>query len=110
VNPSTGRNLTASASNPIVNSRLPNGILLFPNLAEGALVTSGSVRVDDGRESVANTPSAVVDAGVGYKFKIGRYRQKIQLNAGNVLDRRYTFGSGGQGDRRSFAVTYDVTF
>ncbi|MBI2512926.1 MAG: TonB-dependent receptor [Opitutae bacterium] len=110
VNPSTGRNLTASASNPIVNSRLPNGILLFPNLAEGALVTSGSVRVDDGRESVANAPSAVVDAGVGYKFKVGRYRQKIQLNAGNILDRRYTFGSGGQGDRRSFAVTYDVTF
>lgn len=110
VNPSTGRNLTASASNLIVNGRLPNGILLFPSLAEGALVTSGSVRVDDGRESVANAPYAVLDAGIGYKFKVGRYRQKIQLNAGNVLDRRYTFGSGGQGDRRSFAITYDVTF
>jgi iron complex outermembrane recepter protein len=110
VNPSTGRNLTASASNPIVNARMPNGELLFPALAEGALVTSGSVRVDDGRESVYNAPYAVVDAGVGYKFKRGGYRQKIQLNAGNILDRRYTFGSAGQGDRRSFSVTYDITF
>lgn len=110
VNPSTGRNLTASASNPIVNARMPNGELLFPALAEGALVTSGSVRVDDGRESVVNSPYAVVDAGIGYKFKRGGYRQKIQLNAGNILDRRYTFGSAGQGDRRSFSVTYDITF
>jgi iron complex outermembrane receptor protein len=110
VNPSTGRNLTASASNPIVNARMPNGQLLFPALAEGALVTSGSVRVDDGRESVTNAPYAVVDAGIGYKFKRGGYRQKIQLNAGNIFDRRYTFGSGGQGERRSFSVTYDVTF
>lgn len=110
VNPATGRNLTASASNPIVNARMPNGQLLFPALAEGALVTSGSVRVDDGRESVANAPYAVVDAGLGYKFKRGGYRQKIQVNAGNVLDRRYTFGSAGQGERRSFSVTYDVTF
>ncbi len=110
VNPSTGRNLTASASNPIVNARMPNGQLLFPSVAEGALVTSGSVRVDDGRESVTNAPYAVVDAGIGYKFKRGGYRQKIQLNAGNVLDRRYTFGSAGQGERRSFSVTYDVTF
>lgn len=110
VNPSTGRNLTASASNPIVNARMPNGELLFPALAEGALVTSGSVRVDDGRESVYNAPYAVVDAGIGYKFMRGGYRQKIQLNTGNVLDRRYTFGSAGQGDRRSFSVTYDITF
>ncbi len=110
VNPATGRNLTASASNPIVNARMPNGQLLFPALAEGALVTSGSVRVDDGRESVFNAPYAVVDAGIGYKFKRGGYRQKIQVNAGNILDRRYTFGSAGQGERQSFSVTYDVTF
>jgi len=110
VNPSTGRALTASASNPIVNGRMPNGELLFPNLAEGAVVTSGTVRVDDGRESVYNAPYAVVDTGVGYKFKLGGYRQKVQVNCGNLLDRRYTFGSAGQGDRRSVSFTYDITF
>lgn len=109
-NPSTGRAITASASNPIVNSRLPNGILFFPNVAEGTVVTSGSVRVDDGRESVYNAPYAVVDAGIGYKFKLGGYRQKVQVNCGNLLDRRYTFGSAGQGDRRSVSFTYDITF
>lgn len=110
VNPSTGRALTASASNPIVNGRMPNGELLFPNLAEGAVVTSGTVRVDDGRESVYNAPYAVVDTGIGYKFKLGGYRQKVQVNCGNILDRRYTFGSSGQGDRRSLSFTYDITF
>lgn len=110
-NPSSGRSLTASASNPIVNNPMPNGRLPVPNQPQGAVITSGTARVDDGRESVFNNAYEVVDAGIGYKWKISkRYAQRVQLNVGNVLDRRYTYGSTGQGDRRNVAVTYDLTF
>ncbi len=109
-NPSTGRNLTASATNPIVNVPMPNGLLPFPQLARGALVTSGAVRVDDGRESVRNAAHALVDFGAGYRWRAGRHTHKFQVNIGNALDRRYTYGSSGQGDRRGLAATYDLTF
>lgn len=111
-NPSSGRSITASTSNPIVNNRMPNGRLPFANLAEGAVVTSGTARVDDGRESIFNNAYSVVDVGLGYKWKArrGAAAQKVQLNVGNLLDKRYTYGSTGQGDRRSFAITYDITF
>lgn len=109
-NPSTGRNLTASATNPIVNRRMPNGQLPFPNLAENALVTTGQVRVDDGRESVRNAAYSIVDVGAGYRWRKDRYNHKFQVNVGNLLDKRYTYGSSGQGDRLSFSGTYDLTF
>ncbi len=110
-NPSTGRNLTASVANPIVNNPLPNGLLPFANRAAGALVTVGSVRVNDGREAIYNAAYSIVDLGVGYKFKTAkRYSHKIQVNAGNITDKRYTFGSNGQGDRRMISTTYDLSF
>jgi hypothetical protein len=109
-NPSAGRNLIASASNPIVNNPMPNGLLPFPNLAAGALVTSGSVRVDDGRESIRNAPYGIADFGGGYRWKMGRFAHKVQVNAGNLFDRRYTYGSTGQGDRINISATYDLTF
>ena len=109
-NPSTGRNLAASAANPIVNNPMPNGLLPFPNLAPGALVTAGSVRVDDGRESVRNAAYRIVDLGAGYRWRRERHVHKVQVNLGNVFDRRYTYGSSGQGDRLGFSATYDLTF
>jgi outer membrane receptor protein involved in Fe transport len=109
-NPSTGRNLTASATNPIVNNPMPNGLLPFPNLARGALVTVGQVRVDDGRESVRNAAYGIVEVGGGYRWRHDRYAHKVQLNVGNVFDQRYTYGSSGQGDRLSVSATYDLTF
>jgi outer membrane receptor protein involved in Fe transport len=109
-NPSTGRNLTASASNPIVNNPMPNGLLPFPNLPAGALVTTGSVRVDDGRESIRNAPYGIVDLGAGYRWRQERYTHKFQVNVGNAFDRRYTYGSSGQGDRLGVSGTYELTF
>ncbi len=109
-NPSTGRNLTASAANPIVNNPMPNGLLPFPTLARGALVTTGAVRVDDGRESVRNAAYSIVEAGAGYRWRSDRITHKVQLNIGNALDERYTYGSSGQGDRRGLSATYDLTF
>ncbi len=109
-NPSTGRNLTASATNPIVNNPMPNGLLPFPNVAPGALVTTGSVRVDDGRESVRNAAYSIVDLGAGHRWRADRYLHKVQVNVGNALDKRYTYGSSGQGDRLGLSMTYDVTF
>jgi iron complex outermembrane receptor protein len=110
INPSTGRNLTASASNPIVNNPLPNGLLPFPHLAQGAVVTSGSVRVDDGRESITNDPYHLVDAGVGYRWKTNRANHRVQLNLTNLFDEVYTFGSSGLGASQAFSVTYGLRF
>jgi outer membrane receptor protein involved in Fe transport len=109
-NPSTGRNLTASAANPIVNNPMPNGLLPFPDRLAGALITVGQVRVDDGRESVRNRPYGILDLGAGYRWRHDRYLHKFQLNLSNVLDRRYTYGSSGQGDRLGLSLTYDLTF
>jgi iron complex outermembrane recepter protein len=109
-NPSTGRNLTASATNPIVNTPMPNGLLPFPDRAPGALITSGQVRVDDGRESIRNAAYSIVDLGAGYRWRDADYAHKIQVNLGNVLDKRYTYGSSGQGDRFSVSATYDLSF
>lgn len=112
INPSTGRNLNATASNPVFNKRLPNGLLINPNMPEDAEMTTGSYRVDDGRESIYNAPFHVWDAGVGYKFRFGnrRYRHKVQLNVVNVFDDVYTYGSGGLGPRRGATFTYNLTF
>ena len=89
---------------------MPNGLLPFPQLARDALVTTGSVRVDDGRESVRNAAYGIVDLGAGYRWRHERYAHKVQVNLGNAFDQRYTYGSSGQGDRRGVSVTYEVTF
>lgn len=115
VNPGTGRNISVAsvtATNPFVNNPLPNGLLPFPQFASGAVLTSipYAVRVDNGSEAITNAPYDLVEGGIGYKWKSGRYRSKVQVNVNNILDERYTFGSAGQGQRRNFAVTYDLTF
>jgi outer membrane receptor protein involved in Fe transport len=109
-NPSTGRNLTASAANPIVNHPMPNGLLPFPARPPGALITAGQVRVDDGRESVRNAAYDIVELGAGYRWRRGRTTNKFQINLGNAFDQRYTYGSSGQGDRLGLSATYDLTF
>jgi outer membrane receptor protein involved in Fe transport len=112
INPSTGRNLTASASNPVINRRLPNGLLINPDRPENTSMTTGSYRVDDGREMIYNSPFAVFDAGIGYKFRTGgrRFRHKVQANVVNVTDEVYTYGSAGYGPRQGVTFTYDLTF
>lgn len=124
INPSTGRAITisqsASASGPsttgIINARLPNGLLIFPELAEGAIIRADpgeriSVRVDDGREAIFNDAFHVVDAGIGYRWKTAaRYMHRLQLNVTNVFDEVYTFGSAGQGQGTGASLTYDLRF
>lgn len=124
INPSTGRAITisqsATATSPsstgIINSRMPNGLLIFPELAEGTIVRADpgeriSVRVDDGRESIFNEAFHVVDAGVGYRWKTAaRYTHRLQLNVTNVFDEVYTFGSAGQGQGTGASLTYDLSF
>ena len=96
--------------NPIVNRPMPNGLLPFPDRPDGALITAGQVRVDDGRESIRNAAYGVVEVGAGYRWRHDRYLHKVQMNLSNLLDQRYTYGSSGQGDRLGLSVTYDVTF
>lgn len=111
VNAGSGRNLTASSSNPIVNTRMPNGLLPFPLLAEGAVVTSGSVRVGDGREAIKNDASTVLDGSVGYRWRdSSRRSHKVQVNVKNLADERYTWGSGAPGDPLTVIGTYSLTF
>lgn len=115
VNPGTGRNVSVTsvtASNPFVNHPFPNGLLPFPQFPADAVLTKipFAVRVDDGRESIVNGAYHLTEAGLGYRWKAGRYRSKLQLNVNNLFNERYTFGSAGQGQRRNYAVTYDLTF
>lgn len=115
INAGTGRTISVAsvtASNPFVNTPFANGLLPFPQFAAGAVLISipFAARVEGGRETITNAPYELVEGGIGYKWKTGRYRSKIQVNVNNILNKRYTFGGGGQGQRRNFAVTYDLTF
>lgn len=110
VNPGSGRTITASAANPIVNQRMPNGVLPFPDRPEGALLTAGSVRVGDGREALMNPAYRIFDASIGYRWRAGKFGHKAQLNAKNLANRRYTWGSAAQGDPFTLIGTYTLTF
>jgi outer membrane receptor protein involved in Fe transport len=111
VNAGSGRTLTASASNPIVNNRMPNGLLPFANQPEGAVLTTGSVRVGDGRESILNAAYEIVEVAASYRWRdAARRSHRVQLNVKNLLDKRYTWGSGAQGDPRTIIGTYSLTF
>ncbi len=110
VNPGSGRTLTASATNPIVNNRMPNGLLPFPNSAEGAVLTVGTVRVGDGRESLMNEAYDLYEAGAGYRWRAGKLSHRVQVNAKNLFDKRYTWGSAAQGDPFTVIGTYTLTF
>lgn len=110
-NPSTGRSLAATAANPVINNPMPNGRLPFPNQPAGATITSGTTRADDGRESIYNPGYDVVEAGLGYRWKgRGRLQHKVQVNASNLWDVRYTYGSTGHGAARAYVFTYDLNF
>jgi outer membrane receptor for monomeric catechols len=111
VNAGSGRTLTASATNPIVNNRMPNGLLPFEDRAEGAVITAGTVRVGDGREALLNDAYTIYEASVGYRWRDdSRRSHKIQLNVKNLLNERYTWGSAAQGDPFTVIGTYTLTF
>ncbi len=110
VNAGSGRTLTASATNPIVNNRMPNGLLPFAHLAEGAVVTSGSVRVGDGREAIKNAAYHLYEAGATYRWGRGARKHRAQINVKNVFDKQYTWGSAAQGDPFTVIGTYTYTF
>ncbi len=111
VNAGSGRTLTASATNPIVNNRMPNGLLPFASQPEGAVLTTGSVRVGDGRESIMNEAFDIYEASVGYRWRdTARRSHKVQINAKNLFDQRYTWGSAAQGDPFTIVGTYSLTF
>lgn len=111
VNAGSGRTLTASATNPIVNLRMPNGLLPFEDRPEGALVTAGTVRVGDGRESLMNEAYDIYEAAIGYRWRsANKWSHRVQLNAKNLFDKRYTWGSAAQGDPFTVIGTYTLTF
>jgi outer membrane receptor protein involved in Fe transport len=116
---------------PFINAPFPgSGILPYPNLpANAALnypisalgqpltlvnastpgVYSGEaegVFVDDGREFNFNAPYALFDAGMGYTWKTGRFTHTLQVNVKNLLNRKYTYGSGVPGNPFQVSGSY----
>lgn len=124
-NNAPGRRTLDSKNGDIINLRMPNGKLIYPSLPEGSIIprntyltndsgdytTTLRINVDDGRENVWNDSAAVWDVGLGYNWKVSRrYANRIQINIKNALDRIYSYGSLGQGPRRSWTMTYSLTF
>ncbi len=121
---------------PVINVPFPgNGLLPYPGEASGAVINfpmsikgtalplanssvpgiySGEaegVFVDDGRENNFNAPYAVFDAGTGYTWTTaGRFQSTLQLNVKNLLNRKYTWGSGVPGFPVQFVCTYCLNF
>ncbi|HEY1793841.1 MAG TPA: TonB-dependent receptor [Opitutaceae bacterium] len=100
-----------------------NTLLNFPMSVTGTplpLVSAGTpgvysgepegVFVDDGRENNFNAPYAVFDVGTGYQWKMRKYTNTIQVNVKNVLDRKYTWGSGVPGLPFQVLVSYYINF
>jgi hypothetical protein len=121
---------------PVINAPFPgNGLLPIPTAAANALInypvdTSGNplpvlsgtgtstvysgepegVFVDDGREYIYNPESAVVDFGVGYQWRMHRFTNVLRVTVKNVLDRKYTWGSGIPGMPLQVFATYDLLY
>ena len=55
----------------------------------------------------------LVNAGLAYDFRTRTFgqgfKQRLQFNVGNLFDRSYVTLSRGVGDRRTYAVTYQVS-
>jgi outer membrane receptor protein involved in Fe transport len=119
---------------PVINVPFPgNGNLPYPAIAGGATInypvsptgtplplvnastpgvysgTPGGVFVDDGREYNFNAPYAVFDAGVGYSWKtMKKTNDTIRLEVKNLLNRKYTYGSGTPGSPFQLMITFNV--
>jgi iron complex outermembrane receptor protein len=73
--------------------------------------TPAGVYVDDGRQNIYNPSSIVFGVGAGYSWKpTPRFSNKIQVNVQNVLNRKYTYGSGVPGAPFGIIVQYRVGF
>ena len=121
---------------PVNNVPFPgNGVLPYPGEPSGALINfpmsiTGTplvlanpsvpgvytgepegVFVDDGRENNYNVPYAVFDVGSGYSWTTGRhYVSEFQINVKNLLNRRYTWGSGVPGLPLQVIASYNLKF
>lgn len=81
---------------PLVNPSVPG---VYQGEAEG-------VFVDDGRENNFNAPFALFDVGTGYTWKTGPFTHTLQVNVKNLLNRKYTYGSGVPGNPFQLLVSY----
>jgi iron complex outermembrane receptor protein len=119
----------AASGSGFVNNPLPSGILPWPNLPAGAAVPTfmttrlgpganpatgetdqNLVHLPDGREAIFNEPYWLTDIGVGYTFKTGKFRHKLQLNFKNIFNRQWTWGSGTVGNPLTYVGSYTLTF
>jgi hypothetical protein len=85
---------------PLQNAAVPG---VYVGEAEG-------VFVDDGRENNFNVPYAVFDVGTGYSWKIGRFTNTFQVNIKNLLNRKYTWGSGVPGLPFQVIAGYTIAY
>ncbi|OAM91016.1 hypothetical protein AW736_05110 [Termitidicoccus mucosus] len=101
---------------PFVNNPYPNGDLPFPNEPAGKVLYAADAANDlviylpDGRETIYNPTYRLFEAGVGYSWKTGRTRHKIQLNVRNLFDEIYTYGANAPGAERNFVFTYEIKY
>ncbi len=120
---------------PVINAPFPgNGVLPYINLPANVLINypmsaagtplpladpsvpgvySGmpeGVFVDDGRQNNFNAPYAVFQVGAGYEWKWAGFKNKVQVNLRNLLNRQYTYGSGTPGAPFQVVATYELKF
>jgi iron complex outermembrane recepter protein len=121
---------------PVINVPFPgNSLLPYPNVAANAVINypvdvngnplpvlSGTgtstvyagqptgVFVDDGREYNYNPESAVFDVGFGYTWHLAKTTNSLKVTLKNILDRKYTWGSGIPGMPFQMFATYDIHF
>jgi iron complex outermembrane receptor protein len=72
---------------------------------KGAPVTIGGTRYD--QYFFSNSAYALVDAGLGYSWKNGTYRQRVSLDVKNIADKKYLRATK-PGDPRSLNLSYDI--
>lgn len=85
---------------PLANPSVPG---VYVGEAEG-------VFVDDGREFNFNAPYALFDVGTGYSWTTGHFKHTIQVNIKNLLNRKYTYGSGVPGNPFQVLVSYYLDY
>lgn len=108
------RGTQINADNPFVNNPYPNGTLPFPNKAAGEVLYDAPndvvIYLPDGRETIYNPTYRLLEASIGYTWKIGRTRHKIQVNCRNLLNETYTYGANAPGAERNYVFTYEIKY
>lgn len=128
---STGTRTLDPSKYVVINARMPNGELIFPQFPEDTYiyhdvitvngrqtveVNSGvRVSVDNGQSAIENPAYTIGELAIGYRWHGGSIsdrpvEHRVQVNVKNITDEDYVVASLRAGEPRSILLTYTMGY